>query len=90
MDTYFVEPFNYVLNIFHDKRFGKCGYSHYAMWTDLAIMHWNEDVTRSRISYRFWRQLWARENVTCPITICVAPGLKLKTFQLWIKMQHNN
>jgi len=39
IDTYFVEPFNYVLNIFHNKLIGKFGYSHYAMWTDLAVMH---------------------------------------------------
>jgi len=60
MDTYFVESFNNVLNMFHDKRIGTFGYSHYAMRTDLAILHWNENVMRSRISYRYRGQLWAR------------------------------
>jgi len=60
MDTYFVKSFNNMLNTFHDKRIGTFGYSHYAIQTDLAIIHSDENVMRSRISYRYQGQLWAR------------------------------
>lgn len=45
MDTHYVESFNNVLNVFHDKRivFGK---RQYHLRTNLAICHWNENVNR--------------------------------------------
>ena len=45
MDTYYVESFNNVLNVFHDKRisFHK---QQYNLRTNLTICHWNENVDR--------------------------------------------
>ena len=45
MDTYYVESFNYVLNIFLDKRI-HFGSSTYKLRTNLAVFHWNENVDR--------------------------------------------
>lgn len=49
MDTFYVESFNNVLNIFLDKRihFGEKAYN---MRTSLAICHWNENVDRQATS----------------------------------------
>ena len=48
-DTFYVESFNNVLNIFHDKRI--CfGDESYKMRTALAIIHWNENVDRCSTS----------------------------------------
>ena len=46
MDTYYVEGFNNVLNIFHDKRIYFSDRNSYKMRTDLAICHWNDNVNR--------------------------------------------
>ena len=42
MDTY-VESFNNVLNVYHDKRIA-FGNEHYKMRTNLAILHWNKNA----------------------------------------------
>lgn len=47
MDTYYVESFNNVLNIFLDKRI-HFGDESYKMRTSLAICHWNENVVGKR------------------------------------------
>ena len=49
MDTYYVESFNNVLNIFHDKQIS-FGDDSYKMRTALAICHWNENVDRHNTS----------------------------------------
>ena len=45
MDTYYVESFNNVLNIFHDKRI-HFGDASYKLRTGPAICHWNANVDR--------------------------------------------
>lgn len=45
LDTYYVESFNNVLNIFQDKRINFSD-NIYSLRTDLAICHWNENVDR--------------------------------------------
>jgi hypothetical protein len=53
MDTYYVESFNNVLNMFHDKR-TQLGDDSYNMRTGLAIYHWNENVDiRSTGTYHY-------------------------------------
>lgn len=49
MDTFYVESFNNVLNIFLDKRI-HFGDESYKMRTSLAICHWNENVDRQATS----------------------------------------
>jgi len=43
---------------FYDKGIRMFCCSHYAMRSDLAIMHWNENVMRSSTSYRYCKKLW--------------------------------
>jgi hypothetical protein len=50
MDTFYVESFNNVLNIFLDKRI-HFGDESYKMRTCLAICHWNENVDRDATSF---------------------------------------
>ncbi len=45
MDTYYVESFNNVLNVYHDKHIAFDN-PHYKMQTNLTILHWNENVNR--------------------------------------------
>ena len=45
MDTFYVESFNNVLNIYRDKRISMLD-STYRMRTTLAILHWNKNVDR--------------------------------------------
>jgi len=45
LDTYYVEGFNNVLNVFQDKRINFSD-TVYRLRTDLAICHWNENVDR--------------------------------------------
>ena len=45
LDTYFVESFDNVLNIFHDRRIS-FGTKQYRLRSDLALLHWNENVDR--------------------------------------------
>ena len=45
LDTFYVESFNNVLNVFHDKRIAFSN-DHYKVRTNLAILHWNENVNR--------------------------------------------
>ena len=47
MDTFFVESFNETLNMYQDKRLGSFGETHYRMRSDLAIIHWNENVNQT-------------------------------------------
>ena len=49
MDTCYVEEFNNMLNVFHDKRI-YFGDSAYKMRKDVAIWHWNENVDRPHTS----------------------------------------
>lgn len=45
LDTYYVESFNNVLNMFHDKR-TQLGDDSYNTRTGRALCHWNENVDR--------------------------------------------
>lgn len=60
MDTFFVESFNNVLNIFQDKRIGTFGDLHYKLRSNLAICHWNENVKRKTNSFQYRKNIWSR------------------------------
>ena len=65
MDTFFVESFNNTLNMFQDKRLGSFGDTQYKMRSDLAIIHWNENVKNSsndktQNTFMYRDKLWNR------------------------------
>ncbi|OWF37283.1 hypothetical protein KP79_PYT12693 [Mizuhopecten yessoensis] len=45
MDTFYVESFNNVLNLFHDKRIA-FGNEEYILGSHMAVLHWNGNVDR--------------------------------------------
>lgn len=49
MDTFYVESFNNCLNVYHDKRIA-FGHQQYQLRTNLAILHWNENINREYTS----------------------------------------
>ena len=49
IDTYYVESYNNVLNVYHDKRI-VFGTIQYKMRTDLTTLDWNENVNRDYTS----------------------------------------
>ena len=49
MDTYYVESFNNVLNMFHDKRIAFQN-EEYTGRSELAVCHWSENVNRDYTS----------------------------------------
>ena len=51
-DTYYVESFNNVMNIFQDKRIAFTD-AQYNLRSHLAVLHWNENVNREYTS--IWR-----------------------------------
>ena len=57
MDTYYVESFNNVLNIFQDKRIA-FDEDQYKMRSQLAVLHWNTNVDRDFTS------LWVSDTKT--------------------------
>ena len=65
MDTFFVESFNNTINMFQDKRIGAFGDIQYAMRSNLAVCHWNENVKTStgqknRLTYTYRENIWAK------------------------------
>ena len=48
-DSYYVESFNNVMNIFQDKRINFSD-QQYRMRSQLAVLHWNENVDREYTS----------------------------------------
>ena len=65
MDTFFVESFNNTLNMFQDKRLGSFGDIQYRMRSDLAIIHWNENVKqtsndKSKNTFMYRDNIWNR------------------------------
>jgi hypothetical protein len=44
-DTFYVESFNNVINIFQDKRISFSD-EQYKFRSNLAVLHWNENVDR--------------------------------------------
>ncbi|CAH1791965.1 unnamed protein product [Owenia fusiformis] len=84
LDTFYVESFNNVLNVFHDKRivFGK---EQYEMRTNLTILHWNENVDRDFTS------TWEKRDEN--LIIQTRKNLKPVTFQykslIWEKVMDN-
>ena len=65
MDTFFVEPFNNTLNMFPDERLGSFGDTQYRMRSDLAIIHWNENVKqisndKSSNAFTYRDNIWDR------------------------------
>ena len=65
IDTLFVESFNNTLNMFQDKRLGSFGDIQYRMRSDLAIIHWNENVQqrsndKSQNTFMYRDNLWNR------------------------------
>lgn len=60
MDTCYVESFNNVINMFHDKRIGSFGQDHYRLRSDLAICHWNENSGKKKNTYQYRDNIWAR------------------------------
>ena len=48
-DTFYVESFNNVMNIFQDKRIA-FGDDQYKLRSNLAVVHWNENVDREHTS----------------------------------------
>ena len=60
-DTFYVESFNNVMNIFQDKRI--CfGDDQYKFRSNLAVCHWNENVDRGYTS------VWKSSNPNAPRT----------------------
>ncbi|CAC5421807.1 unnamed protein product [Mytilus coruscus] len=60
-DTFYVESFNNVVNIFQDKRI--CfGDDQYKLRSNLAVCHWNENVDRGYTS------VWKSRNPNAPAT----------------------
>lgn len=60
-DTFYVESFNNVMNIFQDKRI--CfGYDQYKFRSNLAVCHWNVNVDRGFTS------VWRSCNPNAPAT----------------------
>ena len=56
MDTYYVESFNNVLNVFQDKRIS-FGHNEYKKRSQLSVLHWNENVDRDFTSTWTPRQI---------------------------------
>ena len=50
-----MESFNNSLNIFHDKRVGSLSLQNYSLKTNLAIIHWNENVKSGKkvVTHRY-------------------------------------
>ncbi|CAC5407084.1 unnamed protein product [Mytilus coruscus] len=60
-DTFYVESFNNVVNIFQDKRI--CfGDDQYKLRSNLVVCHWNENVDRGYTS------VWKSRNPNAPAT----------------------
>jgi hypothetical protein len=55
MSSSLVESFNNSLNIFHDKRVGSLSLQNYSLKTNLAIIHWNENVKSGKkvVTHRY-------------------------------------
>ena len=66
-----MESFNNTLNMFQDKRLGSFGDTQYKMRSDLAIIHWNENVKQScgektkANSFVYREKLWNRWMCRC-------------------------
>ena len=79
MDTFYVESFNNVLNMFHDKRVA-FGHEEYFRRSKLAVLHWNENVDRPYTS------MWT------PPEALLAPNLgprKAKSKKNYVKRTFN-
>lgn len=49
-DTFYVESFNYVVNVYQDKRISFSD-AQYNARTNLAVCHWNENFDRELIQF---------------------------------------
>lgn len=58
-DTFYVESFNNVINIFQDKRISFSD-EQYKFRSNLAVLHWNENVDRKYTS------IWKSKNPNAP------------------------
>ena len=69
LDTYFVESFVNMRNIFHDKRIS-FGTKQYRMRSDLALLHWNENLDRPYSSVWFPKLTTRNQGGKCSVAPC--------------------
>jgi hypothetical protein len=80
-DTFYVESFNNVINIFQDKRISFSG-EQYKFRLNLAVLHWNENVDRKYTS------IWQSRNPNAPTS---QRGKKVyKVSYLWGTLINND
>jgi hypothetical protein len=79
-NTYYVESLNNTMLKFHDKRI-VCSNPQYEMRSNLAILHWNENVDRECTSY--WKRPGAPVNRYCRGKRVLKPATYMYRTSVW-------
>ena len=85
-DTHYVESYNNVTLIYHDKRIGGIGYDRYRMNTELSILDWNENIDRPRTSVRLHEDAaHPRRQTGTPVHAKKTFTFRNKIWETWMK-----